>query len=882
MEEQPLKPVTLNPPLNVTLITSLLSPEMDKLQDFFARTKGQSIGWDIETTPVKDYYWRRIRTIQVGDKTEQYVIDLLPLLGGDSELLYNCQGDYGKNLVPVLQNLKSILEPVLCTKDWTKVGVNLSFEYQCFYWLLGMRTQGFFCCSITEKCIAAGFHSLKDYGYYGMEEMVARYFHQQVDKSLQESFNLTDPLTWAQVEYAALDTRLPLGLKAIQTLIIKGMTYKGMVAAKNPAAPFLKNIEPLVTGDNLEKIVQVENDAIGAFEDMHIHGECIDRPRWKGRISVKKQEMLNLIAKTLDPIFLPYVGSKHDQSSDAEIEKLTADWKALTVISDAELSLKSQIRSLKSDPAAASQLEFKRLGLEAARKDEKERLKTICSEAKKRRTVIKNLAAECEGNALINYGSDTQLLKVIQTMKGLSKVTSMDDETLEKYEKYGVMEAVRKYHGLAKQIGTYGDQWATEWKTKPCKEEGWLHPGDGRLHCTFNQYDAATGRSSSEKPNGQNIEADPEVRSCFVADPPNESIRISTCCEEDTLKSGGQADPMIEQYCLACMKPCDTKPEEQSLITIDMSGAELCLIADMAEDPIWIGAFRRFEDVHSVGTELLYPDKWPKLALPDCAYYAKKEDGHPKRHKCKCPEHNKLRNATKACNFLIAYGGGPSKLAANIGCKAQEAKDLMATHRNAFPKIWEYLEKSGRNARILKKAFDIFGRRRLFPEPTFDLAREYAKTDREDKLRLDKAQAALNIETFESIHKRKPNKEELWTLTHRQPTNQEVNQAYQALHGSIDRQGKNHPVQSSNATIIKIAMGSGHCPEGNPYLWHVLPKYRARLIKMVHDELVISVPTRHSKQVAEIVGDCFKRAASERMKSVEMRCEYKISNHWEK
>jgi hypothetical protein len=54
----------LTPPLNVTLIRDIAG--LTKLQDFFDRCK--LLGWDIETTPLKDYFWRRIRTIQFGNQ----------------------------------------------------------------------------------------------------------------------------------------------------------------------------------------------------------------------------------------------------------------------------------------------------------------------------------------------------------------------------------------------------------------------------------------------------------------------------------------------------------------------------------------------------------------------------------------------------------------------------------------------------------------------------------------------------------------------------------------------------------------------------------------------------------------------------------------------
>lgn len=890
---------------------------LEKLQDFFDRTKaaGGVIGWDIETTPVKDYFFRRCRTVQFGNQKEQYVIDLLAFAQMDtpahglpaSDTLFDAQGYYGKNLTPSLNAMLKVIEPVVCSKDFLKVGVNLAFEYMSFYWLFGLRTFGFFDCSVVEKCIWAGAHSLKDYGFFGMEEMMDRYFKVLIDKELQTSFNLTDQLSTEQIAYAALDTRFPIGLKVVQTLILQGQTVKGLQAANNLAWKTLANIDPIVTGDNLLEIAKIENDAVGAFQDMHVHGERLDRPKWFARTALKKTELKILISDVLDPIFLPIVGSKLDVVTDEEITAAQEKWKSFNNISDGELQLKLQIRTAKKNfPESVPSLEATLGAVIESRKAEKEYWKSIASVLGKKRTKIKNLAAKCEGEALINYGSDAQLLKVLQEMKGLKKVTSLDDEVLEKFEHIPVMAAIRKFHGLAKEIGTYGDQWALEWLTKPCKDEGWLHPGDGRLHCVFNQYDAETGRSSSEKPNGQNLPQDKEIRSCFIADAPNENIRVSDCCNADTYldhSMGGDA-----HRCLKCEQYCETHAEEYVIITADMSGAELRIIAELANDPVWISAFGRGEDVHSVGTELLYEEQWPKLQFTGqdikdkktgemkpyfCEYFKlhteetvkknpKATVGQPMRQKCECPEHKVLRDDNKSTNFLLAYGGGAYTLAARIKKAVEVAKQLMSLHSVKFPRIWEYLEKSGRNAKIRMKSFDMFGRRRLFPKPTEARAKEKAMDDREEQLRLDEDEAKKNVEAFTLQNIRKPTKEEHWLLTHRQPSQKEISNAFVALHSTVERQGKNHAIQGTNASIAKLAMGCGYSLNGKPYLWHTLPQYKAMLLKFVHDELVVQCPKRHAQIVADLIGEAFREAAAEKMKKVVMEFDYNIATYWKK
>jgi DNA polymerase I-like protein with 3'-5' exonuclease and polymerase domains len=930
LELPTLTPVVIaemNPPLRVTRVVNATT--IAQMEDFFARTlaAGGVIGCDIETTPLKDFYYRRIRTIQFGDLKEQYVIDLRAFVFEDythvttvdginhkegykskGDILFEAQGQYGKNLTPLLKSLVKVIEPVLCSSSYLKVGVNLGFEYLNFYWNLGLRTWHFWDCAMVEKCIYAGASPLKRYATFSMEEMMARYFQLKIDKMYQESFTLDADLIDDQINYAALDTRFPLAIRAVQMLILKGTTYKQLVAAGKPAQKYLRYIDPLVQGDDLREIAQIENDAIGAFEDMNVHGERLDRTRWLTRVQKSKEALLRLLEDELDPVFLPIVGSKLDIITDEQIEAARQAWKiyadpspeekAFLRVSPAETEINGLIRKAEKlgNIAAIEELtaekakiktdrEAAAAALKAVRDEKKEFLKKEASDLGKRRTKIKNLIKKCEGQALINYGSDKQLLKVLIGMKGFKNLTNLDDDVLAKYPQSKVMCAIREYHRLSKEIGTYGDAWATEFTTKPCKEEGWLNPGDGRLHCVFNQYDAETGRSSSEKPNGQNLPQDKEVRGCFISDPPNENIRISDCCQADTRTHGIAivTDKTEGRWCEACGLPCSTHAEEYMYITCDMSGAELRIIAEVANDPVWIGAFTRGEDVHSVCTELLYPEKWPELALPDCAYYKLREDGTPQHKKCKCPEHNSLRDGTKAVNFLLCYGGGASTLAARIGVKKDKAQELLDIHAARFPRIWAYLEDSGKKAKVHKKSFDMFGRRRLFPEPTMDRARDYFIKDKADRLELDDDEATDNVVKWNEEHPgEKPDEDTLFWLTHRKPTNKEVISSLMGLGEGIGRQGKNHPIQSANATIAKLAMGWGFDKDGIPFLWHTLPKLRAKLVKFVHDELVIQAPKQLAQKVADEIQSAFKRAAAMRMVKVFMESEFHIATYWQK
>lgn len=831
--QRELVPLALDPPLNITLVKD--SHGLDLLEQFFARCGGVT-GWDIETTLRKDYYWRKIRTIQFGNQTEQYLIDLKYF----EHDLFSTQGNYGKDLSPGLQKVVECIRDAVCNRDILKVGINLGFEYHMFYWGLGLRTQHFFDCSIVERVIYAGAHGLKDFPFYGMEELMGRYFGFQIDKTLQESFDLESTLTWDQIEYACLDTRLPFAIKKIQDMILEGQYISDLP------------IDPLVMGDDLRRVAQLENDCIGAFQDMHVHGERIDRVAWMERVNARK-ESLRLVYEKLDEIFLPIVGTKRNMPTDEELDAADLKWKLLREITQAEMDIKAQIHTWRhKDPALALDLRQQKDRIQELRLEEKERHKAIHLEMRQRRNKIRDLAADCEGEALINYESGAQIKKLLNDMPVIreacgwsrknneyKKLEDMEDDTLEALGNIPVIVLLREKTKLTKEINTYGEAWVTEWVTGPSKDEGWLHPGDHKLHSNFNQYDAETGRSTSTQPNGQNLPKDPKLRACFIADPPDD--------EDDYV-----------------------------YVTADMSGAELRILAELANDPIWIEAFNRKADVHCVCCELMEPVLWPSLAEDDCAYY------HQNQRKCKCAAHNTVRDAMKPTNFGLPYGIGPGSLSVQIKKTLAETKRLMAKHATTFPVIWDYLDEADNNAKERGKSFDMFGRRRIFPEPTWARAIMRAKENREEELRFPEAEAQHYLSNFVKIHGRKPKADEKWPLLHRQPTDREINWELQGLHSGIGRQGKNHEIQGTNASIAKIAMGCGYDDAGNPYLWHTLGQYRARLVKFVHDELVVHCPSRFGQLVADLIGDAFKRAAAEQMTKVVMEFEYHIKPYWAK
>ncbi len=176
---------------------------------------------------------------------------------------------------------------------------------------------------------------------------------------------------------------------------------------------------------------------------------------------------------------------------------------------------------------------------------------------------------------------------------------------------------------------------------------------DGRVHTTFNQAIAATGRLSSSDPNLQNIpvrtEAGREIRKAFIAE------------------------------------------EGNALLAADYSQIELRVLAHMTEDADLIDAFRRGADIHRTTAARVF-NRAEADVTPD------------------------QRRASKTINFGVLYGMSAFRLANDLGISQAEAKEFIESYFARYPKIREYLDATLEEARATGKVTTLFGRVRHIPE----------------------------------------------------------------------------------------------------------------------------------------------------------------------
>ena len=207
---------------------------------------------------------------------------------------------------------------------------------------------------------------------------------------------------------------------------------------------------------------------------------------------------------------------------------------------------------------------------------------------------------------------------------------------------YPIAQHVLDYRQLAKLKGTYID-------ALPLL----IRPATGRLHTTFNQAGAATGRLSSSNPNLQNIpirtEEGREIRAAFIPE------------------AGWE------------------------LVVADYSQIELRLLAHMSADPVLTDAFTRHEDIHTrTAAEVFNVD--PLMVNAE------------------------MRRAAKAVNFGIVYGQTPFGLSQTLCIGRKEAELYIQRYFERYAGVRQFIDKTIAEVRQTGVAKTLLGRRRPIPD----------------------------------------------------------------------------------------------------------------------------------------------------------------------
>jgi DNA polymerase I len=221
---------------------------------------------------------------------------------------------------------------------------------------------------------------------------------------------------------------------------------------------------------------------------------------------------------------------------------------------------------------------------------------------------------------------------------------STDADVLEQLAEQGhaVPKLLLEYRELEKLRSTYVDVLPTK-----------VNPLTGRIHTSFNQVGAATGRLSSVEPNLQNIP---------IRTPRGEAIR-----------RGFVPAPGWK------------------FVVADYSQIELRLMAHLSQDPAFIAAFQAGEDIHRQTAAIIFG-----VPLPDVS-----------------PE---MRARAKTINFGTIYGQGAFALSRMLSISQEEAKAFIAEYFRRFAGVRAFLDRQVMLAREQGYVETLFGRRRYIPE----------------------------------------------------------------------------------------------------------------------------------------------------------------------
>jgi DNA polymerase I-like protein with 3'-5' exonuclease and polymerase domains len=183
------------------------------------------------------------------------------------------------------------------------------------------------------------------------------------------------------------------------------------------------------------------------------------------------------------------------------------------------------------------------------------------------------------------------------------------------------------------------------------------------------------------------------------------------------------------------------------------------------------------------------------------------------------PTKKNYRSNVKALNFGLIYGLTRVGLSLRMGTSEDEAQKLINAYFKRYPRIKSWLDKAAKSAIMNRYSTTISGRRRYYRLP--------------------------------------------------EPSDSKFNR----LKGSIERQGKNHPIQGSNADTIKQAM---------VYILEKIKPYDAKLLSTVHDETIVEARDDQVEEVSSIVEKATIAGFAEFFHKVKMTADADVADYWVK
>lgn len=358
---------------------------------------------------------------------------------------------------------------------------------------------------------------------------------------------------------------------------------------------------------------------------------------------------------TFDQIPLEQAGPYAAEDADitlrlhqALFEKLTAIPSLASVLTDIEMPLVPVLARIERQGAL---VDDKLLGVQSIELGDK-------------MVALEREAFEIAGEEF-NLGSPKQLGSILYDKLGLPVLKktakgqpSTAEEVLAKLaeDDYPLPRVLMQYRSMSKLKSTYTDRLPEQ-----------INPRTGRIHTSYHQAVASTGRLSSSDPNLQNIPVRTaegrRIRQAFIA------------------------------------------PPGYKLLAADYSQIELRIMAHLSRDEGLLNAFRNNLDVHTATAAEVF-----KVELKDVT--------------------SDQRRSAKAINFGLIYGMGAQKLGKDIGVDTKQAKAYIDTYFARYPGVRQYMDRTRAQAADQGYVETIFGRRLYLPEINSNKPQERAGAER--------------------------------------------------------------------------------------------------------------------------------------------------------
>jgi len=421
----------------------------------------------------------------------------------------------------------------------------------------------------------------------------------------------------------------------------------------------------------------------------------------------------------------------------------------------------------------------------------------------------------------VNISSPTQIAIMLYDVLEIKPVDKekprgTGEEILSKID-HPVAKAILEYRGIAKLLSTYID-----------KMPAITNPKTKRIHASFNQIGADTGRFSSSDPNMQNIPShNNEIRKMFRA-----------------------SDGYV-------------------LLSSDYSAQEPRIMAHMSKDEKMIKAYRDGKDLYVEIASMAY-----NMLYSECKEF--REDGTSN------PEGKERRGAAKAIVLGVCYGKGVAAIAEDLQVTKKKAQEIYDKVMVSFPGLKRFMEESEAMARDYGFVTTVWGRKRRLPnmqlppyeftyiggapkdfDPLFDDEDEFD----DGLLEIDEATKQKYINLLNRTYSRKE-KEVIKAKAKTEGILIKDNGGYIA---EATRQCVNSRIQGSAADQTKLAM----ILVGNDAR---LKELGFKLLLAVHDELIGECPRENAKEVSERFAQLMVEAAKDL--AVPSKCDVEVTECW--